>query len=154
MEPADNCDEKCSLCNPESKIPHVFRTTMVKVANLCCIQEDLLIRSTLAGMKGVESVDVNVVGKYAIIKPCATPCCAPTSLLLQKLNDKRLGVSIRDVINNVEAVVEPTTIYNCYDRFFDTDVVKCAIVTFFFLVGLIIKFAAHENKISTGLFIV
>lgn len=84
------------MCNPASAVQHACRSTMFRVANLCCIQEEILIKSLLDGVKGVEGVSVNVVGKYAIIKHCPISCCAPTESIMALLNDNRLGVSVRD----------------------------------------------------------
>ncbi len=136
-------DDVCNACESTSLIPHINRTTILRVANLCCVQEDLMIRSTLAGMKGIENVNVNVVGKYAIISHCPVACCAPTSLILAKLNEKRLGVSIREVAN-AEDDLEVIDCSNCYEKLIDINVVQLILVFFLFVAGLGLEYKSGE----------
>jgi cation transport ATPase len=144
----DAHDEVCAACESTSLIPHTFRTTILRVANLCCVQEDLLIRSTLADIKGIDNVNVNVVGKYVIINHCPVACCAPTSMLMDKLNEKRLGVTIREVASGDEEV-EALSWSNCYERLIDPDVVQLSLVFVLFVVGVGIEYQSGDSAHST-----
>lgn len=145
---SDAHDEVCAACESTSLIPHAPRTTILRVANLCCVQEDLMIRSTLAGMKGIDDVNVNVVGKYVIINHCPIACCAPTSLILDKLNEKRLGVTIREVVNSDDEA-EAIDCSNCYDRLIDLDVVQLTLVFILFGAGVGIEYQTGDAEQST-----
>lgn len=153
---AHHDDEVCNACESTSLIPHAPRTTILRVANLCCVQEDVLIRSTLAGMKGIDSVNVNVVGKYAIINHCPVACCAPTSLILDKLNEKRLGVSIREVANANDEV-EAINFSNCYEKLIDIDVVQLVFVFILFLAGVGLEYKsgkAVQTTVSIAVYLI
>lgn len=86
----------CDACDPSSLLPHASVVTRLRIANLCCAGEERIIRTSLEGLHGVESVAVNIIGRYAIIKHCPVDCCAPTSNIVDILNDQRLGASIQE----------------------------------------------------------
>ena len=139
----------CAFCDPSSSIPHIMRTSMLRVANLCCIQEDMLIKSTLKDVKGIESIDVNVVGKYAIVKHCSSSCCAPTTLILKKLNEKRLGVSIRDVDTGDNSDENAKSWWDTLINM-DIEVVQCVVVIILFIVGIVLQFKpnAEDSEVA------
>lgn len=86
----------CSHCDPNSSIPHAVQITRFRVANLCCALEERLIMTTLQGKSGIESISINVVGRYCIVKHCPVICCAPTDVIVDLLNEKKLGVSVAE----------------------------------------------------------
>ena len=60
----------CVNCENGNKLDssHTFLSTRLRIANLCCAGEEKIIRTVLASMTGIEKVDINVIGRYAIIK--------------------------------------------------------------------------------------
>lgn len=145
--------EICSLCDTNSEVPHVLKTSMIRIANLCCIQEDILIQATLKDIKGVDSIVVNVVGKYAIVKHCGINCCAPTELILQKLNDKRLGASVRDVNSDESEDLKTLTLYEQLLSV-DLEVAQCLLVAVLFVIGVVLQFSTAFDMISSIVYIV
>lgn len=105
MSVVDNLN--CMLCEPdlEVAVPHEMKLLRLRVANMCCASEEKTIRQVLAVFKdgAIENVSVNVIGRYAVLKHCPQPCCAPVDRIVKDLNDKMLGVSIQE---NFEDSVE------------------------------------------------
>jgi cation transport ATPase len=95
-------DQKCNSCDNDSNIPHAIKVTRFRIANLCCAGEEQIIRSTLTGVRGIECVDVNVIGRYAIVKHCPVPCCAPSTIIIDKLNVRHLGASVAEAAGDEE----------------------------------------------------
>jgi Cd2+/Zn2+-exporting ATPase len=87
---------KCSLCDPTSKVEHTIKKTRIRISNLCCSGEEAIINSALNPFKGIESVNINLIGRYAIMKHCPEECCAPAAEMVEKLCDQRLGASIQE----------------------------------------------------------
>lgn len=50
----------------------------------------------LGGMRHIEDLSINVVGRYAVMKHCPMECCAPAGLIVGNLNKERLGASIQE----------------------------------------------------------
>jgi hypothetical protein len=48
-----NAPTTCTVCDPNSTIPHTGKVTRLRVSNLCCSGEEQIIRSVLEPMKGV-----------------------------------------------------------------------------------------------------
>ena len=101
-------DQKCSSCDATSSIPHALQITRFRIANLCCAGEERIILASLSGMHGIDRVDVNVIGRYAIVKHCAVICCAPSELIIQKLNAKHLGASVAEAFGEENEEDEET----------------------------------------------
>ena len=49
---------------------HNLITSRLRVANLCCAQEEKIIRETLLGMRVIEKVSVSLVNRSVIIQHC------------------------------------------------------------------------------------
>jgi hypothetical protein len=122
----------CSFCDPTSSVEHAIQITRLRVANLCCIKEEQILRKELAGMNGIEHVSVNLIGKYAIIKHCNVECCAPGHKIVEMLNDKHLGVSIQDINHSSNDGISEHV-----DRY---QLIHCFIVTLLFFLGFIFQF--------------
>ena len=118
---------------------------MIRIANLCCIQEDILIKATLKDMKGVDNIVVNVVGKYAVVKHCNINCCAPIDIILQKLNDKRLGASIRNVDSDASDEEKTLTFYEQIITI-DIEVIQSGIVLILFIIGIVFQFSSTSSS--------
>jgi len=153
----------CSLCDPASALMHTIQATRLRVANLCCIKEEQLIRKTLeesAFMKGIESISINLIGKYAIIKHCNTDCCAPSTKMVELLNTKHLGVSIQDIHDHNGAdSKEGSSSFLAY-LFGDLpvpQVLHCLLISCMFIIGLVLSLIPHNQHyllISNWIFIV
>lgn len=91
----------CNLCDTNSSVEHVIQITRFRVANLCCAGEERIILSTLNGIVGIDSVTVNVIGRYVVVKHCNIACCAPAERIVDILNEKKLGVSIQVSFNSI-----------------------------------------------------
>ena len=101
----------CNSCDPSSDVLHYMQISRLRIANLCCSGEERLIRVALATMVGIEKVDVNVVGRYCVIRHCPHDCCAPPLKMVDVLNKKRLGASIQEVSNNAEEEEEQSILF-------------------------------------------
>lgn len=127
----------CSLCDPNSSIPHIIHVTRIRVNNLCCSGEEKLIRTSLETLKGIENIAVNIIGRYAVIKHCQESCCAPSERIIQILNDKYLGASIQEVAD--EDGSEEEFRINPYEG------AHVLLVFLLFAVGLILHFEHIET---------
>jgi cation transport ATPase len=87
---------KCTNCDPQSNIPHETKTLRLRIANMCCAGEERVVREVLSEFSGIESISVNVIGRSAVVKHCSLPCCAPASVIVDNLNQRELGVSIQE----------------------------------------------------------
>lgn len=133
---------KCASCDPSSLHPHLSQSTRLRIANLCCSGEERIIRNCLEGSHGIESVTVNVLGRYIIVKHCPMECCASTDSILEKLNKQRLGASIHETFDE-ETVEVP-----------EIDLFRWMVVFLLFAL-LIVGLATHGNGIvSTVLFLI
>jgi Cd2+/Zn2+-exporting ATPase len=94
---------KCSACDPESNVAHLFQISRFRIANLCCAGEERLIHSSLSEVKGIEKIEVNIVGRYCIVKHCPMACCAPPLRIIELLNKKHLGASIQEVTQHTNS---------------------------------------------------
>ena len=144
QEIKDICDLICDSCDPDSKIPHSLQISRFRVANLCCAGEEKIIRTCLGTLTGIESVAVNVIGRYIIVKHCAVSCCAPAEKIVDELNSKHLGVSIQEVGDNKNDDEEKLD----YLR-----IAHVAVVFILFVLGLLFQFIRSETAISIGLFL-
>ena len=144
QEIKDICDLICDACDPNSKIPHSLQISRFRVANLCCAGEENIIRTCLGTLTGIESVAVNVIGRYIIVKHCAVSCCAPAEKIVDELNSKHLGVSIQEVGDNKNDDDEKLD----YLR-----ITHVAVVFILFVLGLLFQFIHSETVISIGLFL-
>jgi cation transport ATPase len=77
------------------------------VANLCCAGEERIIMKSLANVHGVNSVSVNIIGRYAIVRHCpAHECCASVDKIINILNSQRLGASIFEISDDDDSKPE------------------------------------------------
>jgi hypothetical protein len=128
----------CSFCDPTSTVEHAIQITRLRVANLCCIKEEQILRKELEGMNGIEHVSVNLIGKYAIIKHCNVECCAPGYKIVELLNDKHLGVSIQDINHSKDEIANESI-----DRY---QFIHCFLVTLLFVLGFIFQFVYDKHS--------
>jgi Cd2+/Zn2+-exporting ATPase len=136
--------EICSECDSSSLIPHAIQVTRLRVANMCCAGEEKIILATLKNVKGIENVAVNVIGRYAIVKHCATPCCAPADKIMVMLNAKSLGVTIQEVADREAEENEQIDLKH---------VLHVAVVSLLFCVGLILHFFPPLERASMGVYL-
>lgn len=87
---------KCHECDPNSSVKHMMKSTRIRIANLCCAGEESIIMNTLNIFKGIESVKINIIGRYIMVKHCPEECCASSVKMVEKLCDARLGASIQE----------------------------------------------------------
>ena len=80
----------------------VFRTTKLRVQNLCCPKEAAIVQDELLKLEGVNDIRVNVIGRVVHVTHFAE-IVSPTALMMT-LNKRHLGVSIVDT--GSEAKVE------------------------------------------------
>ena len=139
QEIKDICDLICDACDPNSKIPHTLQISRFRVANLCCAGEENIIRTCLGTLHGVDSVAVNVIGRYIIVKHCAMKCCTPGEKIVDELNAKHLGVSIQEVGDNNNEDTEKLD----YLR-----ITFVTIVFLLFVLGLIFQLTGSEFSIG------
>jgi len=90
-------EQVCAACSTTTNaVPHAVQVTRIRLANLCCAMEERIVLSTLQGRHGIESVAVNVVGRYAVVKHCNVACCAPVEKIVELLNAERLGAAVQE----------------------------------------------------------
>lgn len=135
----------CSSCDPESEVVHAIQVTRIRIANLCCAMEERLIHSALSSQNGIESVVVNVVGRYAIVKHCPVACCAPTEKIVSLLNAERLGAAVQEAGESTDALDEKV------DRL-QIAYVTVLMVLLFTGVGLQ-ETTGHQSASSIGVFV-
>jgi len=100
-------NRNCTECDPTSTIPHAVQVSRIKVANLCCAGEERIIMKSLANVHGVNSVSVNIIGRYAIVRHCpAHECCASVDKIINILNNQRLGASIFEISDDDDSKPE------------------------------------------------
>jgi len=100
-------NRNCTECDPTSTIPHAVQVSRIRVANLCCAGEERIIMKSLANVHGVNSVSVNIIGRYAIVKHCpAHECCASVDKIIHILNNQRLGASIFEISDDDDSKPE------------------------------------------------
>ena len=91
-------NRNCNECDPSSTIPHAIQVSRIRVANLCCAGEERIIMKSLTNVHGINSVSVNIIGRYAVVKHCpAHACCASVEKIIDILNSQRLGASIFEI---------------------------------------------------------
>ena len=81
---------------------HGSKITRLRVANLCCSGEERIIQKVLGNMRGVLKFSVNILGKHVIVHHCPAQCCSTSEMLVENLNEMRLGVSLQDIGNGME----------------------------------------------------
>ena len=135
----------CNFCDPSSPVVHAIQVTRFRVANLCCVKEEHLLRKTLENVTGVEHVSVNLVGKYAIIKHCNVQCCAPSAEIARLLNDKHLGVSVQDIHSHGEGGNDSEDEHLGW-----LPILHSALVTILFIIGLIFNFVPQADTSSSS----
>ena len=133
-------NDVCDACDPMSAIAHTIRVTRIRIANLCCSGEEVIIRSVLDGFRGIEHVAINVVGRYAVVKHCGTACCAPTDRMIDALNEKYLGASIQEVGADEENEEKPFEVYG-------QQAIHVCVVGILFVIGLIVDLS-HEADLA------
>ena len=134
-------DKKCNSCDPSSVVPHAIQVTRFRIANLCCGSEERLILSTLQGLHGVEKVDVNVVGRYAVVKHCPVECCAPASKIAEKLNEHRLGASVNEAFGEERTDDDDGVSY--------LEIIHAVVVFALFIVGVIVQQVSVDGAYSS-----
>jgi len=122
-----------------SAAEHGCEVTRLRVTNLCCVGEERLIRTTLAKLHGIEDVKVNVIGRYAVVKHCPNPCCSPSFLIVERLNEVKLGASVQEVGSSSSDDVDESP---------DTKKLLMTLFTFFlFIVG--VSFEGGESDLMS-----
>jgi len=129
-----------------SKIAHTIRVTRIRIANLCCSGEEVIIRTVLEGFRGIEHVAINVVGRYAVIKHCPTSCCAPTDRMVDALNEKYLGASVQEVGAEEENEEKPFEVYG-------HQAIHVCIVALLFIIGLIMDLSGEADLAAMWVYI-
>jgi Cd2+/Zn2+-exporting ATPase len=86
--------------SPSPPQQHNVTTSRIRVANICCSGEERMIRSSLASVVGIHRIDVNIVGRYAVIQHCNCERCAPVARIVDVLNARKLGASIFETIQH------------------------------------------------------
>ncbi len=95
--------QTCISCDPvNGKLKHESQSTRIRIANLCCAGEERIIRNSLDNYHGVESVSVNILGRYIVVKHCPANCCAPADKIVDILNKQRLGASVQEALGQEE----------------------------------------------------
>ena len=94
-------------------------------------------------MLGIESVAVNIVGRYIVVKHCTVSCCAPSEKISEVLNAKHLGVSMQEVAEQSDEQEQ-------LSRF---DCLFCLSLWLCFLAGLVASLL-HRLDVSTPLYLV
>jgi Cd2+/Zn2+-exporting ATPase len=130
----------CNSCDQLSLIPHAIQITRFRIANLCCAGEERIILAALTDMNGIESVSVNIIGRYALVKHCPVACCAPSSSIIDTLNLQRLGASIQEAAS--EGDDEEAEKFDWF-RFFHVFIVFSLLI-----VGIIIEHGIEDNDVS------
>lgn len=122
-----------------------MQISRLRVLNMCCAGEERLIRTSLEGMTGIESVAVSIVGKYVIIRHCAVECCAPIAKILDVLNDKKLGVTLQESADDDSAdTVGPIDYFS---------VALVAVLLLLFILGVIFHLRGNGEIVANWLFI-
>jgi Cd2+/Zn2+-exporting ATPase len=96
-------------------------------------------------MHGVDDVKVNVIGRYAVVKHCPIPCCAPLETIIDKLNEKNLGVSIMEDLGDGEEDEEALDYFAIAQLLF---------ITLFFLIGLVYSLQMGNESMGKNFFYV
>ena len=133
----------CHTC--EHDVEHTIQVSRFRIANLCCSGEERLIRMSLSTVTGIEKIDVNIVGRYCIIRHCAHDCCAPTLRMIDILNKKRLGASIQEVAQQEEQADDEYVHLMAQLHAYS--------VALLFLVGLVLYFTDGQEEKSNWVFI-
>lgn len=94
-------------------------------------------------MLGIESVAVNIIGRYIVVKHCTVSCCAPSEKIAEVLNAKHLGVSMQEV-------AEQSDEQELLSRF---DCLFCLLLWLCFLAGLVASLL-HRLDVSTPIYLV
>lgn len=120
-------DDKTNLIDDSSECScdvtgHSIQVTRFRVANLCCGGEEKIIRTILDGKEGVESLAVNIMGRYIVVKHCKKPCCVTSTDIVTLLNKKILGASIQEANANEDG--EDIDSSPDYPRFFHVGAVN------------------------------
>ena len=89
-------------------------------------------------------MSVNIIGRYAIVKHCPEDCCAPASLLVDKLNEKRLGVAIQEANDDENQEVE---------RVDKAKIAHTLLIFALFVIGVIVGFGSGHEKAANILFV-
>jgi Cd2+/Zn2+-exporting ATPase len=126
----DDAANICCRCDSRSPVPPVLTVTRVRVSNMCCAGEERIIRSTLAHLRGIDKIDVNIIGRYAVIKHCNVFCCAPNTRIVELLNEKKLGASISESVDD-----DDDSLSGSADSLWTTDIAYCGCVLILFLIG-------------------
>lgn len=136
----------CVFCSPTSTIPHDIQVTRLRITNLCCSGEEKIIRTCLENLKGVDSLAINVVGRYAVVKHCPVECCAPPQMLVDLLNEKYLGASIQDLGDEGEAEEHESHLLK---------MLYVLLIAAMFITALIIQLVyAHDDEVAMWIYIV
>ena len=128
----------CNSCDASSSIPHAILVSKLRVASLCCAGEEAVIRNSLKNITGIESVKVNIIGRYMVVRHCPVQCCAPVEKIIDILNAKKLGVSINETNEcDEEFIKEPLV-----EPFRATHLL---VVWLFFIAGIIVQRALSPD---------
>lgn len=143
---AVHAERVCNACDVNSPVLHVVQATRLRIANMCCAGEEKIVRQALADFKGIESISINILGRYAVIKHCPEACCASSAQMVEVLNGYQLGVSIQDVHDgNNDVDLEPLVDY--------PTAIHAVIVGVVFLIGLGMYLHPSTYKPSRWVFV-
>lgn len=134
----------CVFCSPTSTIPHEIQVTRLRITNLCCAGEEKIIRTCLENLKGVDSLAINVVGRYAVVKHCPVGCCAPPQMLVDLLNEKYLGASIQDLGEEGEAEEEESH---------HVKILYVLLIAAMFITALVMQFVDAHDLVEMWIYI-
>lgn len=85
--------EKAPLVSKQT-IENEEQTVKLRIQNICCGKEAVLVKNTLNGFDGIISVNVNVIGRTAYVRH--RPGSITVTEIVEKLNSLHLGVSIME----------------------------------------------------------
>jgi Cd2+/Zn2+-exporting ATPase len=96
-------------------------------------------------VKGIDKVDVNIVGRYCVIKHCPLDCCAPPLQIVEILNKKRLGASIQEVAEqSIDTEDDGVSVYMQF---------HACVVSLLFVLGLSLAYINGAEEASKWCYI-
>lgn len=98
-------------------------------------------------MVGIDHVDVNIIGRYAVVKHCSVACCAPVSKIVDTLNSQMLGASVAEA--NADDELD-----NKADQLNLIKLTHVAVVGLLFVAGVIAQRILGDSVPSLVLFLV
>ena len=130
---------------------HRRMVTMFRVANLCCAGEEKIIRDVMSKSRGVDDVRVNIVARNMTVTHCGEVCCSPVEDILEALNKKKLGASLKkNASGEGDAGDTDDTVMTVNDH---ARIILTAIVTGLCVLGFVLMSSRDSEDASEGVFI-